>query len=629
MLNPWLAGCTIAGLPDRAAQGLAPLPRSLRFQAARLGLVLEEAPQASGSRAGGVPALEFDFFAPGAGIVPVRVNGWADGSDAPASEFLVQAASGLMAVHGRSSGGSRALGVDFVSTATAALALQGAMAAALGRLRGASVTRVELSMAGATLLGVGQYIAGATAPEAPERIAPGSQSPVARPPFVSADGIVFELESLDAAPWRGFWAGLGIDAALAAQGWKGFLLRYAKATSPVPADMMRRLASIPYPDIAARCAQAGVAICPVRSMAERSRDADARGLWQNGPWRFAAMAGEPLARPRLPSDALPLSGLKVVESCRRIQGPLAGHLLALMGATVIRIEPPGGDPLRGMPPMVGEVSARFDALNRLKAVREIDIKSVPGREAVLELARDADVFLHNWAPDKAAALGLDDGDLAQVNPRLVYAYAGGWGCELHAPDLPGTDFTAQAYSGVAATIAQAGGTRGGSLFTVLDVLGGIVAAQGVTAALLRRQLRPSRCRVDTSLLGGAALLCERELQVCWEGTEAANVGAAALQMVAPTQDGLLAVECPDDPALRRLAEAIDLPGPTAAQALRDALPAWLATRETGDAERMLAAVGVPTAAVAEELTALSHHPRLACALRPADYVHVESPWRWS
>src|SRR6185437_3384551 len=165
-------------------------------------------------------------------------------------------------------------------------------------------------------------------------------------------------------------------------------------------------------------------------------------------------------------------------------------LLALLGAEVIRIEPPGGDPLRGMPPIAEGCSARFDALNRLKTIREIDLKSSAGRAEIREMVRYADVFLHNWAPGKAVLLNLGHEDLSAINPSLVYAYAGGWATDSaeHSSrsPMPGTDFMAQAYSGVARKIADASGTQGGSLFTVLDVLGGVVSAQGITLALLNR-----------------------------------------------------------------------------------------------------------------------------------------------
>src|SRR5690606_29461665 len=95
---------------------------------------------------------------------------------------------------------------------------------------------------------------------------------------------------------------------------------------------------------------------------------------------------------------------------------------------------------------------------------------------------------------------------------LIYASASGWftnneGISSQSPSLPGTDFMVQAYSGVAHKISRACGTRGGTLFTALDVLGGIIAAQGITAALLNRQLSHAGAKVTSSLLGAAILLC--------------------------------------------------------------------------------------------------------------------------
>lgn len=146
-----------------------------------------------------------------------------------------------------------------------------------------------------------------------------------------------------------------------------------------------------------------------------------------------------------------------------------------------------------MPPVSEGCSVRFDALNRLKVIREIDIKSPCGQEEITEMARHADVFLHNWAPGKALELDLDYADLSRVNPALIYAHASGWFTDggeisLRSPSLPGTDFMVQAYSGVAQKISRTCGTQGGTLFTALDVLGGVIAAQGITAALLNRQL---------------------------------------------------------------------------------------------------------------------------------------------
>ena len=236
---------------------------------------------------------------------------------------------------------------------------------------------------------------------------------------------------------------------------------------------------------------------------------DLRALDRTGrfgaPWRFTPTApAEPLAA--MPAGGLPLHGLRVVEAGRRIQGPLAGHVLRLLGAEVVRVEPAGGDPLRGMPPMVGDCSARFLALNRGKRIVEVDLRSAAGRATVRDLVDTADVFLHNWAPGKAAELGLDSGDFVARNPRLVYAYASGWG-DARGPDAPpGTDFIAQAYAGLGEQLRPTGQPPAGSLMTLLDVLGGLVCAEGVLAALVARQRQRRGQRVETSLLSAAGVL---------------------------------------------------------------------------------------------------------------------------
>ena len=149
---------------------------------------------------------------------------------------------------------------------------------------------------------------------------------------------------------------------------------------------------------------------------------------------------------------------------------------------VIRLELPGGDPLRGMPPCVDGVSVRFDALNRHKQVRELDIKSRAGRDELFERVRNADVFLHNWAPGKAAELGLDSTDLMRINPALVFAYAGGWGHDRPGEPLPGTDFMVQAWSGVGEQIGQASSTTARTSPTLTSSQRHKISSSGASAA---------------------------------------------------------------------------------------------------------------------------------------------------
>lgn len=610
-----LQGCSLCGCVEQAPTGFAALAASLRYQATALGL--EHRQSGSDPHTAG---LGFSFHHPDLSPIEGMIHGWPDGSSLGVTEHTVQAACGLMSVHGRASGQAQDLGLDYVSTLSASLALQGALAAALGQLRGGRFTGVSSSMGAAGVLGIGQYLAGATAADEAERLLPGATCSKNRPPFVSADGVYFELETLDPEPWRRFWTSVGIDAEQAGQGWKAFLLRYAKAVAPMPTVFRQALARLSMARISALCALNGVAVCPLRSLAERRADEDLSRQLKQGPWAFDCGGADGRTLPTLASGELPLSGLTVIESCRRIQGPLAGHLLAMLGAEVLRIELPGGDPLRAMPPCVDGVSVRFDALNRLKQVRELDIKSAAGREELYERVRHADVFLHNWAPGKAAELSLDRADLARINPGLVYAYAGGWGHDRSGEPLPGTDFVVQAWSGVGERIGQASGTPGGSLFTVLDVLGGVVAAQGVTAALVHRALRGQAVRVDSALLSAANLLCAQSL------LDPDLTHDSLLKGVYPTQSGLLAIDCQTPAQLEQLIRILALNPQTAPQELDALLGSALTAQSAVTWQQVLSDAAIPACVVVQDLSQLAQDRRLTSCLSVNAYTSVNAHW---
>ncbi len=522
---------------------------------------------AGGLDAGGVGAVGLGVAARPSGLAgllrltgdvgqPVAVEcsiAWAGPVRAPITDELsAQAACGIMQVHGRRYGRPVALGVDYASTLAGVLGVQGMLAVLVARLRGADLRRVTTSVAQAALLAVTQYLAAATAGDDwPEPEQPGG------PPFTSADGVRFELETLDAGRWLRFWTLLAAEPRLVGQAWRSFQHRFATATCPLPHQLHRAAANHRYADVSAAAATAGVSLLPLQPPPATPCD--------RPPWRFTplpgpgsdaalpgssampsgsgtalpgsgaappgsgtalpgsgtappgsgtALPGSGAAPPgrvaasaaTAPATRLPLDGLLVVEAGRRVQGPLAGHLLRLLGARVVRVEPPGGDPMRGMPPMAGDCSARFLALNRGKEVFEADLRSDGGRRAVRDIVAQADVFLHNWAPGRAAELALDAGDLAPVRPGLVYAHASGWGEEFGDRPPLGTDHLVQAHSGLAAMLAPPDSPATPSLMTITDLLGGAVCAQGVLAALVARHRTGRGQRVDTSLLSAATVL---------------------------------------------------------------------------------------------------------------------------
>jgi crotonobetainyl-CoA:carnitine CoA-transferase CaiB-like acyl-CoA transferase len=387
-----------------------------------------------------------------------------------------------MHVHGRARGGPAPLAVDYATAVAGVLASQGVLAAEFARRRGGAVRAVRTSVAQAALLSLGQYLAcGSAEPHT---------GPGIPPPFVSADGVRFEVETLRAEDWQRFWRTVGAPEEALRQGWPAFLHRFATAVCPLPEALHDSLARLPMSDVLAAGASCGISVMPI-------------GTHVSVPtWTFTPLRGRRLISLSDVELSAPLRGVRVVESTRRVQGPLAGHVLALLGANVLRIEPPGGDPARGVPPFAGDVSARFAALNAGKRVVELDLTTARGQAAARELVADADVFLHNWAPGRAEAWRLDADDLAAVRPGLVYAAASGWGPHLGSHPPIGTDYLVQAYSGLATAVSPPGEPPAPSLMTVTDVLGGLVCAQGLLAALLRR----TGTRVDTSLLSAAGVV---------------------------------------------------------------------------------------------------------------------------
>ncbi|MFB7947870.1 CoA transferase [Kitasatospora phosalacinea] len=421
------------------------------------------------------------------------------------SEADVQAACGVMHVHGRRYGAPTPLRVDFASVAAGVLAATGTLAALRARRLGAAYREVGVSVAQGALLGLSQYLAAASAGGDGAEGAGAEPSAAGGPPFGSADGVWFELEALEADGWLRFWRELGVERGVVGRGWLPFQTRYGTAACPLPEQLFAAAGAVGYRRLVRIAAECGVELTALAG-----RPAVVGGM----PWQLRAGAPGAVRRGEPSGGEGPLSGVTVVEITRRVQGPMAGRVLALLGAAVVRVEPPGGDPLRGVPPMTagtagtagtgGEgvaVSARFAALNRDKGVLEADLRSPEGRAAVRQLVSGADVLLHSLAPAKVTGLGLDAGTVAALRPGLVYAQASGGG-----PGLS-TDYPVQAHSGLAALLAPDGLPPRPTLLTVCDVLGGLVCAAGTVAALEARERTGRAQRVESSLLSAARLLC--------------------------------------------------------------------------------------------------------------------------
>ena len=148
-----------------------------------------------------------------------------------------------------------------------------------------------------------------------------------------------------------------------------------------------------------------------------------------------------------PENAQPLKGVTVIDLSQIYNGPYATFLLAMGGARVIKVEPPGGEHLRKRS-TVGGAALPFAMLNANKEPISLNLKTAKGRDLLLRLIERADVLVENFAPGVMERLGVDWPVLHAANPRLIYASSSGFGSSGPNRNFPAMDLTVQAMSGV-------------------------------------------------------------------------------------------------------------------------------------------------------------------------------------
>jgi crotonobetainyl-CoA:carnitine CoA-transferase CaiB-like acyl-CoA transferase len=184
----------------------------------------------------------------------------------------------------------------------------------------------------------------------------------------------------------------------------------------------------------------------------------------------------------------PLAGIRVIEVAIAVLGPVAAQVLGDMGAEIIKVETPGGDPMRQIGPARNPgMAAYFLNVNRNKKSVVLDLKRPPARAAMLRLAETADVFLHNMRPGAATRLGVDYRAVAAANPRIVYAWASGWRPDTPAAERAAFDDVIQGESGLAALNGGVGGEPRYVPMVVGDRVSGQLLAGAVAMALYARE----------------------------------------------------------------------------------------------------------------------------------------------
>ncbi|WP_240800086.1 CoA transferase, partial [Streptomyces rhizosphaericola] len=216
----------------------------------------------------------------------LTLRGWPTGDPTPFDETTAQAATGLMALHGRANGGPRPLGVDLLSALGGVAASQALLAAALSGLRGTPVRSARVSVVRAALFSLGPYVAAATAGEEPEEVPSPPYRRAARPPFTSFDGVRFEVEALAVQPWRDFWRAVGAPAKDIANSWRAFSARPARAASPLITTLAQSAGRHRFADLQLLAERTGMGICALRTLADRRADTDVR--YDDDPWELCS-----------------------------------------------------------------------------------------------------------------------------------------------------------------------------------------------------------------------------------------------------------------------------------------------------------------------------------------------------
>jgi len=266
------------------------------------------------------------------------------------------------------------------------------------------------------------------------------------------------------------------------------------------------------------------------------------------------------------SSAGPLAGVRILETAALLPGPWATKILAELGAEVIKIEPPGGDPARHYPPHRGGVGHLHLLLNRGKKSVVLDLKQDADRAAFLDLARTADVVVDSWRPGVAARLGVDHAVLSALNPRIITCSITSYGSVGPRSSMPGHDVNYEAWAG---HLAMTGSPQTGPAIPAVQLAdfggGTFPAVIGILAALRERDLTGKGRRLDVAMAVGAVPLGVMSLGIVNAGIRSPGPGDGPLTggfanyRIYPTKEGRLAVGCLEPKFWVVFCEAIGLP----------------------------------------------------------------------
>jgi crotonobetainyl-CoA:carnitine CoA-transferase CaiB-like acyl-CoA transferase len=353
------------------------------------------------------------------------------------------------------------------------------------------------------------------------------------------------------------------------------------------------------------------------------------------------------------SEARPLEGVRVCDVTQNLAGPFCAQILADLGATVFKVEPPGGDLGRAWgPPFWGGDSTLFLSANRGKRSVVLDLKSENGVRVLRRLAESCDVFMQASRPSAARRLGIDYEGVRAWREDVVHLSISAYGQDGPMSEQPGYDPLMQAYAGIISVTGQPGGppTRVGG--SVVDFGTGMWGAIAVLAALRARDATGEGSALETSLMDTSLAWVSYHMMGYLAtgkvpGPMGSSLGAIAPYRAFRTTDGHVMIAAGNDAIFRRLCQALALGDAAADERFatnpqrvthRDAIDALVEERtsvlSTEDLLSLLRLNSVPASAI-QSIAEVVNDEQVAAAdmvpaaphARSADYRDVSLPIR--
>jgi len=237
-----------------------------------------------------------------------------------------------------------------------------------------------------------------------------------------------------------------------------------------------------------------------------------------------------------------LNGIKVLDLSWVLGGPFGGQILAQLGAEVIKVESPGGDMAREIPPyFYKDESSFFLSVNRGKKSVVIDLKNKEGLKVFYDLVKEADAVIYGFAPDVPKRLGVDFETLNEINPKIIVAQLIGFHDEPPYSAAPAFDLIVQAMGGFMSITGEEGGSPVRAGYQIADLAGGLYLAISALGALLSAALKGKGRLVQISLLDCQLALLTWQAQNYFISGNVPKAQGSRHPMIAPSE----AFECAD------------------------------------------------------------------------------------